>query len=131
VVDRARNGDGDGRPTLVEAVQYRLGAHTTADDPSAYRDEAEVERWRQRDPLERFERFLRRTGRLDDEAVDAIAEENRERMAEAVERAESGPDPDADEMFDHVFAEPTAQLDAQCEWLARFREEHGDAIVEE
>ncbi|WP_269432596.1 thiamine pyrophosphate-dependent enzyme, partial [Haloferax profundi] len=43
------------RPTLIEAIQYRYGAHTTADDPTVYRDEAEVEEWRERDPLERFE----------------------------------------------------------------------------
>jgi pyruvate dehydrogenase E1 component alpha subunit len=119
-------------PTLIEAVQYRLGAHTTADDPSVYRDDEEVERWRRRDPLSRLEAFLRRTGRLDDERIDAIEERNRQRMAEAIEAAEDGPDPDPEEMFEHVFAEPTERLDAQCTWLAQFREEHGDgAILEE
>jgi pyruvate dehydrogenase E1 component alpha subunit len=130
-VTSARNGDGDSRPTLIEAVQYRLGAHTTADDPSAYRDDAEVERWKQRDPIERFEQFLRRTGRLDDETIDAIEQEHRDRMTEAIEQAESAPDPDPAEMFEHVFAEPTERLNAQCEWLARFREEHGDDVIVE
>jgi pyruvate dehydrogenase E1 component alpha subunit len=129
--ERARAGHAD-RPTLIEAVQYRFGAHTTADDPSAYRDEAEVEHWKQRDPVDRFERFLLRTGRLDEGDVDAIAAENRELMAEAIEAAESGPEPDPENMFEHVFAEPTERLDAQCERLARFREKHGDdAILEE
>jgi pyruvate dehydrogenase E1 component alpha subunit len=130
-VNRARDG-GNGRPTLIEAVQYRLDAHTTADDPSACRDDAEVDRWKQRDPIPRLEKYLLRTGRLDEEHVDEIAEENRQRMVEAVEQAGSGPDPDPGEMFEHVFSEPIHRLDAQCEWPARFREEHGDdALLEE
>lgn len=130
-IERARDGEEEGRTTLVEAVQYRLGAHTTADGPSAYRDEAEVGRWKRNDPVERFERFLLETGHIDEERVDALEAEHRERMAGAIEAAENGADPDPDKMFEHVFAEPTERLDAQCEWLARFREEHGaDAVTE-
>jgi pyruvate dehydrogenase E1 component alpha subunit len=130
-VERARDGDEGSRTTLVEAVQYRLGAHTTADDPSAYRDEEEVERWKRKDPVERFERFLLETGRIDEERIDALEAEHRERVADAIEAAEDGADPDPDAIFKHAFAEPTERLDAQCEWLARFREEHGDDVIAE
>jgi pyruvate dehydrogenase E1 component alpha subunit len=128
VVDRAREGGG---PTLVEAVQYRYGAHTTADDPSAYRDEAEVERWRERDPLERYERFLRDRGLVDDTVVEEIEAEARETVARLVDEAESfEADPTA--MFDDAFADSTAEIDAQRAAFERRLEEHGrDAFLRE
>ena len=126
-VERAR--DDEDRATLIEAVQYRLGAHTTADDPSVYRDDEEVKRWKQKAPVDRFERYLIETGRLDKERINALQTKHSEWMAEAIDAAESGPAPDPDAMFEHTFAERTERLDTQCEWLARFREEHGvDAI---
>jgi pyruvate dehydrogenase E1 component alpha subunit len=102
-VDRARHGDG---PTLVEAVQYRFGAHTTADDPTAYRDEGEVERWRERDPIDRYEAFLRDRGVLDDTVV-----------------AEFEPSPVA--MFDDAFAESTPEIEEQRAAFERALDEHG------
>ncbi len=65
----ARDGDG---PVLVEAVTYRMEAHTTADDPTRYRDDAELEQWRMRDPLVRYERFLRARGLVDDDVARAV-----------------------------------------------------------
>jgi pyruvate dehydrogenase E1 component alpha subunit len=114
------------RPTLVEAVQYRFGAHTTADDPTVYRDSDEVEKWKRKDPIPRLETFLRDTGRLDDEQVDEIETEVQELVADAIETAESTPRPDPAEMFDHVFAEQTPDLEAQYESFAALREEFGD-----
>jgi len=130
--EKALDPDGDRpRPTLLEAVQYRYGAHTTADDPSAYRDEGEVERWRQRDPLVRFAAFLRDTGRLDDEREDAIREEVEETLAEAIDRVLDH-EPDPDEMFEHAFAEPPAALLAQRDHLRALRARHGDdALLED
>ncbi|MFB6080389.1 MAG: pyruvate dehydrogenase (acetyl-transferring) E1 component subunit alpha [Haloferacaceae archaeon] len=129
-VEKARDPDeGESRPTLIEAVMYRFGAHTTADDPTVYRDDAEVERWRKLDPIPRLERFLRETGRLDDERVDAIGAEVEGIVSDAVEAAESTPRPEPGEMFEHVFAEPTPALDAQRAALERLREEHGDATI--
>ncbi len=65
----------DPRPVLVEFVEYRFGAHTTADDPTAYREPDDVDPWRALDPLDRMEAFLRETGRIDDEGVAAHGEE--------------------------------------------------------
>ncbi|MFC7234156.1 thiamine pyrophosphate-dependent dehydrogenase E1 component subunit alpha [Halosegnis marinus] len=120
--------EGEARPTLVEAVEYRYGAHTTADDPSAYRDDDEVEQWRRVDPIDRLEAYLRREGLLDDDEVERIESENADRMAAAVDDlAEVEADPD--EMFADVFAEPTPRMVEQREYLRDLRERHGDAAL--
>ncbi|WP_411966876.1 pyruvate dehydrogenase (acetyl-transferring) E1 component subunit alpha [Haloferax sp. YSSS75] len=113
------------RPTLLEAVQYRYGAHTTADDPSVYRDDAEVEEWREKDPLDRFETFLRETGRLDDERIEAIDDEITEVLADAVDRMESF-EPDPDTMFEYAFETQTPEIRAEHEEFQRVRERFGD-----
>ncbi|MGM0592466.1 MAG: pyruvate dehydrogenase (acetyl-transferring) E1 component subunit alpha [Halobacteriota archaeon] len=117
--------EGQRRPTLVEAVQYRFGAHTTADDPTVYRDADEVERWRAKDPISRFESFLRETGRLDDEGVDAIESEVREHVSEIVREAETF-EADPEIMFDYAYEELPPELRRQRESFERFRVEFGD-----
>ncbi len=114
------------RPTLVESVQYRFGAHTTADDPSVYRDDDELERWQRKDPIVRFEKFLRNTGRLDDERIDAVKTRNEERMADAIEAVERLDDPDPEEMFQNVYEELPSRLEEQFERLQELRDRHGD-----
>ncbi len=114
------------RPTLIEAIQYRFGAHTTADDPSVYRDDEEVERWKQKDPIPRLETFLRDRGILDDERVDAIGKAIGEEVAEAIETVEGIERPGPSAMFDHVHAERTDRLEKQAEHLERLRERYGD-----
>jgi len=130
-VEKATNGDDDApgrasRPTLIEAVQYRFGAHTTADDPSVYRDDEEVERWKQKDPIPRLEAFLRERGILDDERIDAIGDSIEAEVAEAIDRAEGTERPDPESMFDNVYAERTGRLDAQADRLGALRERYGD-----
>jgi pyruvate dehydrogenase E1 component alpha subunit len=125
-VAKARDpGDGELRPTLVEAESYRYGAHTTADDPSVYRDEAELERWKDRDPIGRMAAFLRDRGLLDDERTDAIQERCRQDVTELLDAAEDY-EPDVDEWFDNAYAEPTPRVRDQREYLRELRDRHGD-----
>jgi pyruvate dehydrogenase E1 component alpha subunit len=108
--ERARSGGG---PTLIEAMTYRMGAHSTADDASRYRDVAEVEAWRARDPIERFRRHLLARGVADDEWV-AEAESGSEAWVADIrtQLLALGTPPLAD-VFDHAFADPPATVRRQ------------------
>jgi len=132
-VEKAKDPEeGDLRPTLIEAVQYRFGAHTTADDPSVYRDEEEVEKWLAKDPLPRMEKFLKRTDRLTDEDVEQIEADIEDDVADAIAAAEETPRPDPVEMFQNVYAEMPKRLEQQLEWFQSIRDEHGDdALLED
>src|SRR3954467_6150901 len=102
-LDAARSGQG---PTFIEAFTYRMGAHTTSDDPTKDRVSAEVEVWKHRDPIERLKRWLTTTGRADTDFFDAVEKESDELGGSVRERCLSMPDPAGTEMFDHVYAEP-------------------------
>ncbi|MGM7648146.1 pyruvate dehydrogenase (acetyl-transferring) E1 component subunit alpha [Nocardia sp. JW2] len=100
-VERARSGGG---PTFIEAITYRMGPHTTADDPSRYRTAADIEYWERRDPIERVRLLLEREGLLDDEFARSVARAADE-VADRVRTATlQMPDPDPLRMFDHVYA---------------------------
>ena len=89
-IERARSGGG---PTLVEALTYRIGAHTTADDPRRYQPPDEIEEWRRRDPLPRMRRYLERRGLWDSDAEAKANAEALERIDRAVGEAEAQPTP--------------------------------------
>lgn len=116
-LDRARRGEG---PTLIEAVTYRLGPHTTADDPKRYRTEEELVEWGARDPLARVLTLLASTG-FDTETLEReVAEEAGRVAAELRAAITTIPDPEAMTVFDHVYAEPNTHLARQRDHYARY-----------
>ncbi|MFC6889261.1 pyruvate dehydrogenase (acetyl-transferring) E1 component subunit alpha [Halorubrum trueperi] len=131
-VEKARDPDADRpRPTLIEAIQYRFGAHTTADDPTVYRDDDEVERWKAKDPIPRLGAYLRSEGILDDDSVAEIEASVEERVAAAIEAAESEARPEPKALFEHAYADLPSELERQYEELAALREARGDAAFTE
>ena len=113
-IERARSGGG---PTLIEALTYRIEAHTNADDASRYRNDAEVAEWLARDPVDRLQKYLVGQGILDQAELDATAgeaEAQAERLRVAL-HADATLDPA--ELFAHVYAEPTANLRRQAAQL--------------
>ncbi|RJO96268.1 pyruvate dehydrogenase (acetyl-transferring) E1 component subunit alpha [Exiguobacterium sp. RIT452] len=98
-LERARSGGG---PTLIEAVTWRFGAHTTADDPSKYRDQ---DRSRDHvDPLTRLEDFMKAQGFYEEQEIEAIRIRHQEEVEAAVKTMEAFPSPDVNDLFDHTFA---------------------------
>ncbi|HET9258552.1 MAG TPA: pyruvate dehydrogenase (acetyl-transferring) E1 component subunit alpha [Acidimicrobiia bacterium] len=104
---RARSGEG---PSLIEAVTYRLGPHTTADDPTRYRDSEESADWEKQDPLERVRILLERQGSWTEDWQNELEESASAVIEEAVEWAEAVPEPTFDQMLKRMYAEPTAPL---------------------
>ncbi|RDG36324.1 pyruvate dehydrogenase (acetyl-transferring) E1 component subunit alpha [Streptomyces corynorhini] len=109
-MERARRGEG---PTLVEAVTYRVDAHTNADDATRYRDAQEVDTWRAHDPIRLLEHELTRRGLLDEEGIAEVAEAAEEMAARLRERMNAEPALDPMDLFAHVHAERTSQLREQ------------------
>jgi 2-oxoisovalerate dehydrogenase E1 component alpha subunit len=103
----AREGQG---PTLIEAYTYRMGAHTTTDDPTRYRLASELEAWKLKDPVERVKAFLVRTGSADAAFFESI-EEEADQLGRHIRRAcLEMPDPAPEAMFENVYVQPTALL---------------------
>lgn len=123
-VERARRGEG---PTLIEALTYRLSLHTTADDPTKYRSEAEVRAWEAKEPLPRFRRYLEAKGLLDEARHAGVEAEVDAEIRQAVERAEARMQASLLDVFEHVHAEPTAELLAQRAELERELAAAGEA----
>ena len=112
-LDRARAGGG---PTLIEAVTWRYGAHTTADDPGKYRDQSLSEQKREMgDPVLRLERFMKKEGLWDAAWAEKVQEEESEKIEQAVKEMEAYPEPDINDLFDHVFEENTWTIQEQKE----------------
>jgi pyruvate dehydrogenase E1 component alpha subunit len=109
-VEHARSGQG---PFLVEAHTYRMDGHTNADDPGRYRDDDEVQQWGAADPLERLQTYLRGTGTLTEQDVDAARATAEQRAADLRTRMAVESPPDPFELFEHVYAKPTPQLKEQ------------------
>jgi pyruvate dehydrogenase E1 component alpha subunit len=123
-LQRARDGQG---PTFVEAYTYRMGAHTTTDDPTRYRLSDDVESWKLKDPIARVEAYLRRNGLIDTEFVDDLKKEADDLGAHLREGCKSMPDPKAMQMFDHVYADMPEELVAQRDGFAAYLETFEEA----
>ena len=115
-LEEARAGDG---PSLIEAETYRMGAHTTADDPTKYRTDAEVAYWAERDPIARYRAWLEGRGasaaffdEVDGEAADVAADVRR--------RALDLPAPTREKIFAHVYSEPHPLMDEELAWLESY-----------
>ena len=121
----AREGQG---PTLIEAFTYRMGAHTTTDDPTRYRLASELEMWKLRDPIERVRAYLVRGGLAEPEFLAEVDAEAKQVGARVREACRNMPDPPPLALFDHVYAEPTAILREEREQYAAYLEsfEGGD-----
>lgn len=126
-LDLARTGEG---PGYIEALTYRIGAHTTSDDPTRYREADELETWQRRDPIARLEAHLRTLG-----VEESFFEEVREaadRQAKQVRDAIlAEPDPEPDSMFAHVYSAPHPRIEEQREWLARYESSFEEADARE
>jgi pyruvate dehydrogenase E1 component alpha subunit/2-oxoisovalerate dehydrogenase E1 component alpha subunit len=108
--ERARRGEG---PTFVEALTYRIGAHSTSDDPTRYRADAEVEAWKKKDPVDRLARHLRHLGLVDDAFEAKLEEVLTKEIGDAVTEAEAMRAPARESLFDDVYAELPRHLREQ------------------
>ena len=116
-LQRAHEGSG---PTFVEAYTYRMGAHTTTDDPTRYRLSEDLEHWKLKDPIARVHAYLTRNGLVDD-AFFAEVEEEAERLGEHLRAGcKALPEPDPLSIFDHVYVDQTPELAAQKEGFAAY-----------
>jgi 2-oxoisovalerate dehydrogenase E1 component alpha subunit len=113
----AREGQG---PTLIEAFTYRMGAHTTTDDPTRYRLASELEMWKLKDPIERVRAYLARTGQADPDFFAAIEEEAKKVGARVREACRTMLDPPPLAIFDNVYTEPNAILQAERDQYAAY-----------
>ena len=122
-VERARRGHG---ASLIEAYTYRMGAHTTADDPTRYRDDAELAEWRGRDPLLRVQRYLQQHGQWSEAWEQQILAECTAEVEQAMAEAAAVPPPSPQDMFRYMYATMTPQLIEQEASLLASLQHRGD-----
>jgi len=116
-----RSGKG---PRLIEALTYRMGAHTSSDDPTKYRSNDEVEIWRRRDPITRFETYLRSRGEGEAFFAD-VATEAADLASDIRTRTLALQTPPVSKMFDFVYSEQHPGIDAQKQWLSEYEASFG------
>jgi 2-oxoisovalerate dehydrogenase E1 component alpha subunit len=113
-LEHARSGQG---PVLIEAFTYRMGAHTTSDDPTRYRVAAELEEWKLKDPIARLKAHLARSGMADEGWFSDLQAESADLAARIRREVLAMPDPEPDGMFHHVYREPHALIDEERAWF--------------
>ncbi|MEM2114627.1 MAG: pyruvate dehydrogenase (acetyl-transferring) E1 component subunit alpha [Candidatus Caldarchaeum sp.] len=117
-VEKARRGEG---PTLIEAVTYRIGPHTTADDPSRYRDDEEVEMWRRRDPITRLRSHLLRRGLWSMDEDEKLWQTAEETIRKTIEECEKNPPLPPESILEDVYATPPWHLIEEKEEFSQLR----------
>jgi len=115
-LDKARAGDG---PQFIEALTYRMGAHTTSDDPTRYRVDSELEFWTKHDPISRYELFLRAKG-ADDAFFADVKQEGEDLAADIRKRTIALGVPPVSDIFTNVYSEPHPLMDEQWAWLQQY-----------
>lgn len=110
-IRRASAGEG---PTLIEAITYRMGGHSTSDDPTRYRDKSLLDPWADRDPLARIQRYLDKQGWFTEAEEQKLRTEIDARLRDLVEASEKTPPPSLESMFEDVYAERPWHLREQC-----------------
>ena len=115
-LDDARSGKG---PSLIEAHTYRIGAHTSSDDPTKYRTDAELDSWIARDPISRMEAFLRNAG-APQSFFDEVHQEAADFASDIRRRTVDLKNPEPASMFNHVYTDPHPVMDEQSAWLAAY-----------
>jgi TPP-dependent pyruvate/acetoin dehydrogenase alpha subunit len=113
-VDRARKGDG---PTLIETVTYRIASHSSSDDAARYRDSKEFEAWKKKDPIGRFQQYLKHKKLWTEAFEQECVEGSKAAIAEAVKQAEAVAAPGPETLFDDVYMNLTPQLKEQRQEL--------------
>ena len=115
--ERARKGEG---PTLIEAYTYRIGPHTTSDDPTIYRKDEEVEQWRLKDPIKRFRIYLTNKKLWSDAQEEQLQKELEEYVTETFKKVENSDNPTIDDVFDYTFVNNPADLIEQKEKYMKY-----------
>jgi len=110
--DKARSGGG---PTMIEAVTYRMGPHSSSDDPTRYRSKEEVETWAKRDPIERMRKYLELKGLWSKDSEDKLRAELEDLLQATIKEVERSPPPPIETLFTDVYAELTPQLKEQMD----------------
>ncbi|MCI2956777.1 thiamine pyrophosphate-dependent dehydrogenase E1 component subunit alpha [Agromyces atrinae] len=124
-LENARAGGG---PTLIEALTYRIGAHTTADDPTKYRTQDEVDYWIARDPITRYRAYLESRG-VSAEWFDGVDAEAADISSDVRKRALALEAPDRSVMFEHVYSEPHPLMTEQFAWLDNYENSFEDGVA--
>jgi pyruvate dehydrogenase E1 component alpha subunit len=118
-VERARRGEG---PTLIEAVTFRMGGHSSSDDPTRYRDAALVSEWERKDPLARLRIYLRSLGTLKDGDEEKMTAEINDEIGAAIKAAEAQPPPTIESLFHDVYATLPKHLEEQMRYAVAMGE---------
>ena len=116
-LERAKRGEG---PTLIEAYTYRLGAHTTSDDPTKYREDAEVEEWRVKDPILRFKKYLLNKNLITEEWEEETKKELESKISTIFEEIEVSSDTEIEDIFKYQYEEMPPQLEEQLNEYQEF-----------